>query len=270
MAETNILISFYADNDEIWNPKNTKYYKRNVRDRLMTQLQEKLIAECHFTVTVDEIKRKWSNLRTSYMREVRKLRQNKRSGVEGYVPKWVFYKDLLFLQDVGEPDESEDANFSQCSLPSDETLQMEPLVVNVRSLVSTDLLEDEEETNGESAESRPWSPILNESLCPASPDSGKPGTSEEHMSNHTPETRSHTWSQQSAAGPDHSAKMSLQNKASNLFEKPTSSLSMQFANWVGTYLEGLDEDSQISAQEEISHILFRYRPQFFNKRSEED
>ncbi|XP_064461540.1 uncharacterized protein LOC135371405 isoform X6 [Ornithodoros turicata] len=50
--------------------------------------------------TVTAVKSKWNNLRSQFSREQRKVKKSSRSGVgadDVYRPKWVHYKDLLFL-----------------------------------------------------------------------------------------------------------------------------------------------------------------------------
>ena len=53
-----------------------------------------------FFFSVDLIKKKFKNLRTTFGRERERVEESKRSGGGGdevFVPKWKHYKDLLFL-----------------------------------------------------------------------------------------------------------------------------------------------------------------------------
>ena len=62
-------------------------------------MQEKKTFSSSF-FSVDLIKKKFKNLRTTFGRERERVEESKRSGGGGdevFVPKWKHYKDLLFL-----------------------------------------------------------------------------------------------------------------------------------------------------------------------------
>ena len=63
-----------------------------------------LLEFCLFAV--DDITKKWKNLRTIYTRECGKVKPKEKSGAgvdDLYVPKWVFFPKLEFLKDHVTP-----------------------------------------------------------------------------------------------------------------------------------------------------------------------
>lgn len=111
------LIAFYSDNPVLWHPKHPNYYKREVREDLLAQLKEQLQEECGVTVTVTDLKSKFKNLRSSYIREQRKITKSKLSAEAGerevHRPKWIHFGDLHFLHDIGDVDNSLDSTTGQ-------------------------------------------------------------------------------------------------------------------------------------------------------------
>lgn len=59
----------------------------------------------------DDAKKKWKNLRDTFLREVKKVKKS-RSGdqqecAEIYIGKWIYYKSMLFLKDTTTPRDTE-------------------------------------------------------------------------------------------------------------------------------------------------------------------
>lgn len=64
-----------------------------------------------FVCIEDDAKKKWKNLRDTFLREVKKVKKS-RSGdaqesAEIYTGKWIYYKSMLFLKDTTKPRDTE-------------------------------------------------------------------------------------------------------------------------------------------------------------------
>ncbi|XP_035282905.1 uncharacterized protein LOC118232229 isoform X1 [Anguilla anguilla] len=105
------LISFFSEHPCLWKVKLEVYKDKDRRDRCMEALCNQLnSAQTEVVVTVDIIKKKFKNMRTTFQWE-NKAASSKRSGDgadDVYIPRWKYYKDLLFLKEGGEPNETED------------------------------------------------------------------------------------------------------------------------------------------------------------------
>lgn len=98
--ETEELINLIQQHQCIFNVKSFEYVDRNKKAQAFnTVLLEMKIMDS--TLTVEEIKRKWKNLRTQYMQEVRAIKQSKKSGsgvTDVYSPKLWCFQQLSFLE----------------------------------------------------------------------------------------------------------------------------------------------------------------------------
>lgn len=277
-AEERLLIAFYADNEALWNTQNTSYYKRDARNRLLARLQDMLKVDLQFTTTVEDLKRKWANLRTTYMREVRKVDQSKRSGASGreiYTPKWTFFKNLVFLQDIGQPDESDDSLVSQCSLPSG-TLHTETLnvVVPDSTCIPQDIkivaVETVAESSSDSMESAASAPTIARSLSLGVSDGEDTGALQASQfswaaaSSDTAPALAGSHMRMVTHSLEDSRKIDLLDKIHGILDKYDTSVNETFGNFVAAYLNRLDEESQYIAMREINELLFRFRPQSLN------
>lgn len=99
------FIEEYRALPALWNTKSA-YYKNK---SLKTKAYDKLLTTYKLLkpeATLDEMKRKISNLRTSYKRELKKVEDSTRSGAgadEIYVSNLWYFDALSFLKDIETP-----------------------------------------------------------------------------------------------------------------------------------------------------------------------
>lgn len=269
-AEERLLIAFYADYDVLWNPGHVNHDMQVERAIALAMLCDKLWDELRFDVTIEGIKQKWLDLRNSYTLECKKMGQTKHSGVSGddtYTPSWIF-KELQFLKDVVDPDESEDTIATQCIPPSG-TLTTQSTAVDVRpsditsmpndaEIVPGGLLEDSSDESREkylciptfgtpesTASSKSWNASLRESSCS---DSGSRKRARKNLDLSLTE------------------KMVLLQKANDILQRPPClTLNSAFGNYVAAVLDRLDVDSQLSAHLDIHKVLSDYQKRHLNR-----
>ena len=87
--EKKVLIKFYKENPALWNSSDP-YYKNKVQRSLM---KTKLLTVFENKYTEDVVEKTFHSLRTSMLREVKKLEN-------GIIPKkiWKFFDDMEFLR----------------------------------------------------------------------------------------------------------------------------------------------------------------------------
>ncbi|KAG7172551.1 putative Alcohol dehydrogenase transcription factor Myb/SANT-like-containing protein 23, partial [Homarus americanus] len=103
------LIELYKENNCLWQVKSEKYKDRNARDIALLKIVEHLKDNLP-QVTVFDVKTKLHTLRSQFCRELRLIREFKKSGSEGTEKKsktklWCF-NDMMFLHDGEETLES--------------------------------------------------------------------------------------------------------------------------------------------------------------------
>ncbi|KAG8175746.1 hypothetical protein JTE90_028031 [Oedothorax gibbosus] len=93
------LIHYYQENPVLWCTKNVNYRNKKIKDQLYQTLSQKI------DISVEEIKKKFCNLRTQFSKEQAKVVASCSSATtpnDVYVPGWNFYKVLTFLRDGPE------------------------------------------------------------------------------------------------------------------------------------------------------------------------
>ncbi|XP_041666412.1 uncharacterized protein LOC121524905 isoform X2 [Cheilinus undulatus] len=105
-AKVRQLISFYSAHSCLWNHKSESYKNRLLRQSLLKMLSNILSDHESVPFTVEDIKTKFRNLRTTFQREHKAVNSNQTCGSEDfYVPKWKHYNDLMFLCDSCDEDD---------------------------------------------------------------------------------------------------------------------------------------------------------------------
>ncbi|KAG0420825.1 hypothetical protein HPB47_003269 [Ixodes persulcatus] len=80
----------------LWDIRHPDYHKKNLKERAFADITGAL----GFGDRIDKVKNKWTNLRSQYQRENRKVKDTQRSGAgadDVHVPKWVHFKKMRFL-----------------------------------------------------------------------------------------------------------------------------------------------------------------------------
>lgn len=123
------LIAFFSQNSCLWNHRSENYKNRHLRWKTLDRLRLLLSAQPPAVpFTVEDIKNKFKNLRTTFQRQVKQVTVSRTSGGDVFQPQWKHYQQLTFLlQDNGEAPPSpqtcppdEDASFlhtASASLP---------------------------------------------------------------------------------------------------------------------------------------------------------
>lgn len=94
------LITLVEENNCIYNVKSKEYLDRNKKAEAYNNILKEM-QTVESSITLEEIKRRWKNLRTQFSQEQRKLKQSKKSGagsVDIYAPKLWCFQQLHFLQ----------------------------------------------------------------------------------------------------------------------------------------------------------------------------
>lgn len=97
-AEIEKLIYLVQQYECIYNVKSAGYLDRNAKAQAFNKICEDLEMK---ELDVIEVKKKWKNLRTQYLREIRELRASKKSGsgiCDVYTPKLWCFSQLQFLE----------------------------------------------------------------------------------------------------------------------------------------------------------------------------
>ncbi|XP_044000374.1 uncharacterized protein LOC122847084 [Gambusia affinis] len=100
------LIAFFSKNSCLWNYKSENYKNRDLRWKTLERLRILLSSlPPPVPFTVEDIKNKFKNLRTTFQRQYKLVRL---SGGAGLVPQWKHFQQLSFLQGCCEPEEGAD------------------------------------------------------------------------------------------------------------------------------------------------------------------
>ncbi|XP_029985301.1 uncharacterized protein LOC115415805 isoform X2 [Sphaeramia orbicularis] len=99
------LIAFFYQNSCLWNHRSENYKNRHLRWKTLERLRQLLSATPPAVpFTVDDIKNKFKNLRTTFQRQVKQVTASRASGGDVFQPQWKHYQQLMFLlQDDDEP-----------------------------------------------------------------------------------------------------------------------------------------------------------------------
>ncbi|RVE65467.1 hypothetical protein OJAV_G00116680 [Oryzias javanicus] len=104
------LIAFFSKHTCLWDHKSDSYKNRELRQQTLEHLR--ILLSSHpppVPFTVEEIKNKFKNLRTTFQRQYKLVQASRRCSVdEVFVPQWKHYQQLLFLQGCWDPDDAAD------------------------------------------------------------------------------------------------------------------------------------------------------------------
>ncbi|XP_051906126.1 uncharacterized protein LOC127590750 [Hippocampus zosterae] len=104
------LISFFSKNSCLWNHKLESYKNRPLRWKMLEHLRILLSAQPPpAPFTVEDIKSKFKNLRTTFQRQHKAVKASEVRGPDVFVPQWKYYQQLMFLQAAGGPDDCKNA-----------------------------------------------------------------------------------------------------------------------------------------------------------------
>lgn len=100
------LISMYRDAPELWDKENGAYCK-TMKDQALAKMA------MHFDTDIPSVGRKLHNLRTQHFDEVRKVEKTRDLlPHERFIPKWIYYRHLLFLTRKSRNKENQEVLFS--------------------------------------------------------------------------------------------------------------------------------------------------------------
>ncbi|XP_014247423.1 uncharacterized protein LOC106665490 [Cimex lectularius] len=88
------LILLIQERECLWNHKSEHYHSRDIQRRFWNEVAEETNNK------VEELKKKWRGLRDIFRRECKKAIASKSGDQEEYIPKWPYYKIMLFLKDT--------------------------------------------------------------------------------------------------------------------------------------------------------------------------
>ena len=94
--ETEELIEYFKENDQLWNHHLTSYWHRNLKELNFTKLCELLPGRSR-----EEITKQWNILKTIFNREVKKEEESKASGAgmdTVYTLQWKYLKSMMFIK----------------------------------------------------------------------------------------------------------------------------------------------------------------------------
>ncbi|XP_077478407.1 uncharacterized protein LOC144090621 [Stigmatopora argus] len=99
------LISFFSKNNCLWNHKSESYKNRQLRWNMLDKLRILLSAQPPpAPFTVEDIKNKFKNLRTTFQRQHKAVKASEVDGSDTFIPQWKHYHQLMFLQAAGLDD----------------------------------------------------------------------------------------------------------------------------------------------------------------------
>ncbi|XP_035040908.2 uncharacterized protein LOC118125933 [Hippoglossus stenolepis] len=115
------LICFFSKHSCLWNHRSESYKSRKLRWRTLEQLRVILSTlPPPNPFTVEDIKNKFKNLRTTFRRQYKLVRASKVCRLDHvFEPQWKHYQQLMFLQGCWEQDARGDEQ-PQLTLPQEE------------------------------------------------------------------------------------------------------------------------------------------------------
>ncbi|XP_047424948.1 uncharacterized protein LOC124996201 [Mugil cephalus] len=104
------LIAFFSKNSCLWNYKSEGYKNRQLRWKTLERLR--FLLSSHpppVPFTVEDIKNKFKNLRTTFQRQYKMVIASKACNSDDvFVPQWKYYQQLMFLQGCWDQDDGTD------------------------------------------------------------------------------------------------------------------------------------------------------------------
>ncbi|XP_044029272.1 uncharacterized protein LOC122865219 isoform X3 [Siniperca chuatsi] len=118
------LIAFFSKHSCLWNHKSESYKNRRLRWKTLEHLR--ILLSAHpppVRFTVEDIKNKFKNLRTTFQRQYKMVKASKVCRKDDvFVPQWKHYQKLMFLQGCWDQDDSpDDPPLSLLTVPQDES-----------------------------------------------------------------------------------------------------------------------------------------------------
>ncbi|XP_024865522.1 uncharacterized protein LOC108245751 isoform X2 [Kryptolebias marmoratus] len=100
------LIAFFSKHSCLWNHKSENYKNRQLRWKTLDHLRVLLSSQPPpVPFTVEDIKNKFKNLRTTFQRQYKMFRASRACGSDDvFVPQWKHYQQLMFLQGCWDQD----------------------------------------------------------------------------------------------------------------------------------------------------------------------
>ncbi|KAK2818823.1 hypothetical protein Q5P01_024384 [Channa striata] len=116
------LITFFSKHSCLWNHKSEIYKNRQLRLQTLEHL--KILLSAHpppVPFTVEDIKNKFKNLRTTFQRQYKMVKVSKVCRSDGvFVPQWKHYQQLMFLRDCWDQDVcADDPQLSPLTAPQE-------------------------------------------------------------------------------------------------------------------------------------------------------
>ncbi|XP_037609575.1 uncharacterized protein LOC119478725 [Sebastes umbrosus] len=130
------LIAFFSTHSCLWNHKSESYKNRQLRWKTLEHLR--ILLSGHpppAPFTVEDIKNKFKNLRTTYQRQYKMVKASQvcRSD-DVFVPQWKHYQQLMFLQGCWDQDDGpDDQPPSPLTVPQEES---QPVVTSPGLIIS--------------------------------------------------------------------------------------------------------------------------------------
>ncbi|XP_029920592.1 uncharacterized protein LOC115368568 [Myripristis murdjan] len=125
------LIAFFSQHSCLWNPKSKSYKDRQVRWKTLEHLR--ILLSAHpppVPFTVDDIKNKFKNLRTTFQRQHKLVKAGAAPGSDAaFVSPWKHYQQMMFLQSCCDQEEAPDQ-------PAGQQEQQEPVLPSPGLLIS--------------------------------------------------------------------------------------------------------------------------------------
>ncbi|XP_042897010.1 uncharacterized protein [Parasteatoda tepidariorum] len=97
------LIAEYKERPELWDSNIPSYSDRYIREKSLNDIAKL------FETDVENVKKKINNLRTQFLDNQKKVIESRTSGAgldDVFEPKWVYYKELMFLKQSTVPRDS--------------------------------------------------------------------------------------------------------------------------------------------------------------------
>ncbi|XP_075979117.1 uncharacterized protein LOC142978522 [Anticarsia gemmatalis] len=117
-AMLQILELYHKDFPYLWDKTNSMYNNKSMRNDAYKVLTQIYRDNFDADASVDTLKKKLENMRTTYYRELKKVKESMRSGTdEIYEPSLWYFEKLNFLSDLYEP--CRYANDPRRSVPTD-------------------------------------------------------------------------------------------------------------------------------------------------------
>ncbi|XP_034047321.1 uncharacterized protein LOC117528857 isoform X2 [Thalassophryne amazonica] len=137
-----LLIAFFSKHSCLWNHKSESYKNRELRTRTLERLR--ILLSAHpppVPFTVDNIKSKFKNLRTTFQRQHKLVKASETCSPDRvFMPQWKHYQQLMFLQ--GSLDQEDATDDLPPRPPSPLTVQKEEkqLIPIVSSPLSSNMI----------------------------------------------------------------------------------------------------------------------------------